>query len=73
MATVKFELADHDLSREEKAVVFNAENKDGKIGKLVISKGGIRWYPGKSTKKHHFLTWETFAKKVTLYVSGRVK
>jgi hypothetical protein len=69
MATVKFELADHDLSREEKAVVFNAENKDGKIGRLVVSKGGARWYPGQSSRSHHFLTWENFAKKIPSLVA----
>ena len=60
MASVTFRLADHSLSREEKAVVFRAHNEGGKIGELKISKGGLRWYP-RSARKHHFMTWERFA------------
>jgi integrase len=26
--------------------------------------GGIRWYPGQANKTHHFLSWESFARKL---------
>lgn len=63
MAKVTFQAADDELRREEKAVTFRAHNKDGQIGRLVVSKGGLRWYSGKAPKKHGFLTWKDFAKR----------
>jgi hypothetical protein len=54
-------VSDQRLSREEKAIVLRARDKEGNlIGQLRISTGGLRWYP-KNSKKHHFARWEKFA------------
>jgi hypothetical protein len=58
VVNVKFGMSDHDLSREEKGVCFVVKNGTAKVGELVASKGGIRWYPKNSKKGHHFINWE---------------
>lgn len=64
MATVYFQTSDHELRKEQKPITFWASNAPGPLGRLVVSKGGLRWYPGKSTKNHYFLSWEQFDKKL---------
>lgn len=61
MAKVTFQTADHELRREENGIYFWAKNKDGAVGTLVVSKGGLRWYDGEARQKHHFLSWEKAA------------
>lgn len=61
MAKVKFGLSQHQLGREEKAIVFEATGKSGKLGELHVSSGGLRWYPKSSKKGHHFADWQRFA------------
>jgi hypothetical protein len=64
MAKVTFQTADHELRREEKGITFWARNSGGQVGSLVVSKGGLRWYPGRSRKKHHFMRWEQFGNEM---------
>ncbi|WP_172181857.1 hypothetical protein [Bradyrhizobium aeschynomenes] len=64
LAKVTFQTSDHELRKEQKPITFRATNGNGQIGRLVVSKGGLRWYPGKSTKNHHFLSWEALDKKL---------
>jgi len=64
MAIVTFQTSDHELRKEQKPITFRVSNGSGHVGKLVISKGGLRWYRGKSSKRHRHLTWERFAKRI---------
>ncbi len=64
MAKVTYQADEYELRREERGIYFWAENKDGAVGTLVVSKGGLRWFPGHSTKKHHFLSWEKLAREL---------
>ena len=55
--SVTFGLSDHDLGREEKGVTF-VVNKDGTAsGKLVVSKGALRWYPKGNSKTNYEVNW----------------
>jgi hypothetical protein len=66
MAKVTFGLSDHELRREERAVEFVVRTPNGKtkIGRLVVSKGRLRWYPTGTTARPHSCDWETFADKM---------
>ena len=64
MAIVNFQISDHELRKEQRPITFWAKNRKGPIGCLVVSKGGLRWYPGKRTKRHYLLTWGGLAKKI---------
>ena len=57
MAKVLVETSAHELRKEQKPITLSASNTNGPVGTLVLSKGGLRWYPGKRSKKHYFLTW----------------
>ncbi len=61
---ITFGLSDHDLGREEKGVTFYREIQEeggqSRKGAMVVSKGGIRWYPKWKSKTNHFLTWDQF-------------
>jgi hypothetical protein len=63
MTSVKFGLSEHALGREERAVVFEASDADGKLGELRVSRGGLRWYP-KNSRYHHFMTWRRFGEVI---------
>jgi hypothetical protein len=63
MSKVRFGLSEHSLGREERAVVFEASDADGKIGELHVSRGGLRWYP-KNSRYHHFVRWRKFAEVI---------
>ena len=52
------------MRKEQKPITFRAGNAQGPVGTLVVSKGGLRWYPGKRSKKHYFLSWEQLTKKL---------
>jgi hypothetical protein len=63
-------LSDHPLSREENGVKFVVDSDDEKLGELIVSQGGLRWYSKNEKrkkklvdekKKGHFATWEQFA------------
>ncbi len=65
MADVVFQIADYEWRREENGIVFWAKSSNGEqIGSLVVSKGGLRWYEGKSSKRHRFLSWGEFAREI---------
>jgi hypothetical protein len=64
MAAVTFQTSAHELRKEQKPITFWADNSNGRIGRLVVSKGGLRWYSGKSPKRHRFLTWAQLEKKL---------
>jgi hypothetical protein len=57
--TVTVNITSHPLSREENGVIFDVSSGSGKIGELVVSKGGLRWKP-KGKQDHHFLDWRQF-------------
>ena len=59
--TVKVSLIEHELGREERALVFNAEDGNSKLGELHVSRGGFRWYPKNSKGSHHHITWKKLA------------
>lgn len=56
MASIKVNITNHPLSREENGLVFKVENRLGRFGELIVSKGGIRWKP-KGKQDHHFMSW----------------
>lgn len=64
MAKVTFETSSHELRKEQKPITFWASNANGPVGSLVVSKGGLRWYPGKRSKRHYFLSWEQLDAKL---------
>jgi hypothetical protein len=64
MATVTFQTSAHELRKEQKPITFWATNGEGPVGSLVVSKGGLRWYPGKRSKRHYFLSWEQLGAKL---------
>jgi hypothetical protein len=61
MATKKVtvNITSHPLSREENGVNFDVSTEDGKLGELIVSKGGLRWKP-KGKQDHHFMRWGQF-------------
>ena len=60
MATkVSVAIQSHPLSREENGVTFEVKNDDGKLGELIVSKGGVRWKP-KGKQDHYFASWKKF-------------
>lgn len=65
MATVSFQTSDHELRKEQKPITFWAKNSKGMVGRLVVSKGGLRWYSGKSTKKHTYVSWERLDRQIS--------
>ena len=61
MAKVNFEVFGEQLQRKEKAAIFRAEGPDGKIGELLVSQGGVRWYPKNARKNsmvRRLVRWE---------------
>jgi hypothetical protein len=65
MAEVKFSVPSHDLSKEQRAIVFEVKDNDGsKLGKLWISHGAVRWYPKGTSKRPHKANWSNFAQKM---------
>lgn len=67
MTRVRFGLSEHSLGREEKGVIFEASDADGKIGELHVSRGGLRWYP-KNSKRHHFASWKKFGDVIEQHI-----
>jgi len=50
-----------DLSKAgDSAIVINAFNDKGKIGKLFVGQGGVAWKVGKSKKRRY--SWTELAK-----------
>ena len=66
MARVRVQSSAHELRKEQKPITFSATNARGSVGTLVLSKGGLRWYPGKRSKRHYFMSWEQLNKKLPL-------
>jgi len=58
-AEVFVNLTRHPLSREENGVVFHIDIDGARFGKLVVSKGGLRWKPRNKKDTHH-AGWERF-------------
>jgi len=56
---VTVNITSHPLSREANGVVFDVSVDEGKIGELIVSKGGLRWKP-KGKRDHHFIHWKQF-------------
>lgn len=54
--SVRVNLTNHPLSREEAGVTFDVDVDGAKFGELVVSKGGIRWKP-KGNRDHHHMRW----------------
>ncbi|MDF3809225.1 MULTISPECIES: hypothetical protein [Rhodopseudomonas] len=59
--TVKVSLSEHELGREERALVFVATDGTSKLGDLHVSQGGFRWYPKNSKGSHHHVSWKRFS------------
>ena len=55
--TVDVTLTGHTLSREETGVEFVVDSDSGRLGELVVSKGGLRWRP-RNKHDHHFISWQ---------------
>jgi hypothetical protein len=53
---VEVNITSHPLSREENGVVFSVDDDDGRVGELLVSKGGVRWRP-RNGRDHHFINW----------------
>lgn len=45
-----------------KDVSIDVSGADGKLGKLLVSKGNIEWLPSPKSKNKHRLSWAKFAK-----------
>ena len=56
--TVKLNLDTNLVSQD---VSIEVNGKDGKLGKLLISKGNIEWLPSKNSVHKHRLSWTKFA------------
>lgn len=63
MARVKVQLRNHELSRSETGILFEVRDPKGvdKLGDLLVSKGGLRWFP-KGTVNARKLTWRQAAR-----------
>jgi hypothetical protein len=56
MADVVVSVGEHALRREEQGIILQISNSGATLGKLVISKGGLRWLGSNEKEKggHHF-------------------
>ena len=63
MADVVVSVGEHTLRREEQGIILQISNSGATVGKLVISKGGLRWLGANEKEKggHHFASWSQFA------------
>ena len=61
MARVLINLPKHRLSKEQRGASFEVFSPDGgeKLGEMVISQGGVRWYP-RSARNASYLSWKHF-------------
>ncbi len=50
----------HEVEIGKADVEFSVDGEGGKIGTLLVSKGGIEWRPFKKQKRH--VDWEKFHK-----------
>ncbi|MFW7343591.1 hypothetical protein V0R37_18860 [Pollutimonas sp. H1-120] len=57
------------LNTDSEIIVSN--NKDGKIGTLKISRGGIEWLPRGHSANAHKCTWEKLAEVLEANVSKK--
>jgi hypothetical protein len=59
--TVKVSITSHPLSREENGVTFNVKKDNAAFGRLVVSKGGVRWKP-RNKQARQFIGWSDLDK-----------
>jgi hypothetical protein len=49
-----------EVYREESAPVFEVREGSGLVGRLTVSKGGVRWSPTGARGDGYHLGWEAF-------------
>jgi len=59
MVDVKFSALGLDVNNEGTAPVFEVREKDKLVGRLTVSKGGVRWLPS-GQHEPHFVSWPGF-------------
>jgi hypothetical protein len=61
MAKVLVDLPKHSLSKEQRGAGFEVFEPNGgaKIGDLIVSQGGLRWYP-RGTRNARYVSWKHF-------------
>ena len=59
MADVKLSTQGVDVNNEGTAPVFEVRDKDKLVGRLTVSKGGVRWLPA-NLQEPHFANWAAF-------------
>ncbi|MDE2384736.1 MAG: hypothetical protein KGO53_08960 [Alphaproteobacteria bacterium] len=57
MTNVEFITGRQKLRTEKQGVSFIVRGSDGKAGELVVSKGGLRWFPKWKQKKNFKVSW----------------
>jgi len=63
MADVTVSIGEHTLRYEQQGIVLKVSNRNGLLGTLTLSKGGLRWLATNEKEKggHHFASWGQFA------------
>jgi len=52
----------HTKLVQSKDVVIEVKTSDGKLGKLLISKGNVEWLPSGNSVNKYRMSWSNFAK-----------
>lgn len=74
MADVKLKITNPIEVQNTDSDILVSNNKNGKIGTLKISKGGIEWLPRGHSANAHKCTWEKLAEVLESHVpKKRVK
>jgi hypothetical protein len=60
MADVKFSAQGLDVHNEQTAPLFEIREGGVLVGRLTVSKGGVRWLPSGFQDPPHFLNWADF-------------
>lgn len=52
----------HTKLVQSKDVVIEVKTSDGRLGKLLISKGNVEWLPSGNSVNKYRMSWSKFAK-----------
>ena len=53
----------YEVGREEIGIKFDVSDEVGLMGRLTISKGGVRW-TARQNQNAKLMTWEDFARRM---------
>lgn len=60
MADVRMSTAGVDILNDGTAPVFEIRDHNGLIGRLTVSRGGVRWLPTGFQEPPHMVNWADF-------------